>query len=145
MKEGLQDIIDLLHERDCSCVVRNGVIRTFGRRGVSDLYDLLREQPALLRGADVADKVVGKGAAALLVSGRVGRLYADIISEPAYELLARAGVEVSYGQLVPAIRNRDGDGLCPVETLCRDKETAAECLPLIAKFVERMRAQNAAR
>ena len=67
MKEELQDLIDLLHERKCSCVLRNGEIYTFERRGVEDLYDLLREQPGLLLGADVADKVVGKGAAALMV------------------------------------------------------------------------------
>ena len=70
MKEELQDLIDLLHERKCSCVLRNGEIYTFERRGVEDLYDLLREQPGLLLGADVADKVVGKGAAALMVLGR---------------------------------------------------------------------------
>ena len=60
MKEELQDLIDLLHERKCSCVLRNGEIYTFERRGVEDLYALLREQSGLLLGADVADKVVGK-------------------------------------------------------------------------------------
>ena len=108
-------------------MLRNGEIYTFERRGVADLYALLREQPGLLLGADVADKVVGKGAAALMVLGRVRRVYADVLSEPA------------YGRLVSAIRNRAGNGWCPVETLCRDKETAEECLPLIAGFVERLR------
>ena len=70
MKEELQDLIDLLHERKCSCVLRNGEIYTFERRGVEDLYALLREQSGLLLGADVADKVVGKGAAALMVGFR---------------------------------------------------------------------------
>ena len=84
MKDELQDLIDLLHERKCSCVLRNGEIYTFERRGVEDLYALLREQPGLLLGADVADKVVGKGAAALMVLGRVRRVYADVLSEPAY-------------------------------------------------------------
>ena len=133
MKEELQDLIDLLHERKCSCVLRNGEIYTFERRGVEDLYALL------LLGADVADKVVGKGAAALMVLGRVRRVYADVLSEPAYGLLFQAGISVSYGRLVSAIRNRAGNGWCPVETLCRDKETAEECLPLIAGFVERLR------
>ena len=139
MKEELQDLIDLLHERKWSCVLRTGEIYTFERRGVEDLYALLREQPGLLLGADVADKVVGKGAAALMVLGRVRRVYADVLSEPAYGLLFQAGISVSYGRLVSAIRNRAGNGWCPVETLCRDKETAEECLPLIAGFVERLR------
>ena len=87
----------------------------------------------------MADKVVGKGAAALMVLGRVRRVYADVLSEPAYGLLFQTGISVSYGRLVSAIRNRAGNGWCPVETLCRDKETAEECLPLIAGFVERLR------
>lgn len=142
MKEELQDLIDLLHERECSCVLRNGKTYTFERRGVEDLYDLLREQPGLLLGADVADKVVGKGAAALMVLGRVRRVYADVLSEPAYGLLLQAGIPVSYGRLVSTIRNRAGNGRCPVETLCQDKGTAEECLPLIAGFVERLRIRN---
>lgn len=91
MKDELQDLIDLLHERKCSCVLRNGEIYTFERRGVEDLYALLREQPGLLLGADVADKVVGKGAAALMVLGRVRRVYADVLSEPGLRTVVSSG------------------------------------------------------
>ena len=41
-------------------------MRIFRERGVADLFRLLREEPQLLRGAFIADKVVGKGAAALV-------------------------------------------------------------------------------
>ena len=57
--------IDLLFAERCSCVVRNGdTIRIFRERGVRDLWRLLHEEPELLDGAFVADKVVGKGAPA---------------------------------------------------------------------------------
>ncbi len=144
--EELRGLADLLHGRGCSCVVRrrDGVVREFQRRGVADLYDLLKEHPRFLLGADVADKVVGKGAAALMAAGRVARVYADVASEPARELLLRAGIPVCCGLSVPAIRNRAGDGLCPLESLCLDKETAEECLPVIEGFVERQRARSGA-
>ena len=62
--------IDLLFAERCSCVVRNGdTIRIFRERGVRDLWRLLHEEPELLDGAFVADKVVGKGAAALMAAG----------------------------------------------------------------------------
>ena len=58
--------IDRLFAERCSCVIRNGSdMRVFYERGVKDLYRLLKEVPGLLRGAFVADKVVGKAAAAL--------------------------------------------------------------------------------
>ena len=62
----MEDLINLLHEGNHSLVVANGDVATFDGKGVSDLYNLLREDPIFLDGADVADKVVGKGAAALL-------------------------------------------------------------------------------
>ena len=50
--------IDLLFAERCSCVVRNGdTIRIFRERGVRDLWRLLHEEPELLDGAFVADKV----------------------------------------------------------------------------------------
>ena len=132
----MEDLIRMLHSQECSCVLRNGNIHTFQQRGVSDLYDLLMKHPLLLRGAEVADKVVGKGVAALMVLGGVQEVYADVVSEPACEMFRQAGIPVTYAQRVPAIRNRGGDGWCPVETLCRDAATAEECLPLIRRFME---------
>jgi len=82
--------IDLLFAERCSCVVRNGdTIRIFRERGVRDLWRLLHEEPELLDGAFVADKVVGKGAAALMAAGRVRELFADVVSHAALELLSR--------------------------------------------------------
>ena len=139
MNQEMQALVDLLHREACSCVVRNDTIRMFGQRGVADLYDMLITMPSMLCGADVADKVVGKGAAALMILGRVRQVYADVISSPAYDMLKDAGIDVTYDILVPGIRNRSGSGWCPVETLCRDCATAEECLPLITGFVKRQR------
>lgn len=90
-------------------------MRIFRERGVADLFRLLREEPQLLRGAFIADKVVGKGAAALMVLGGVEGLFADVVSRPALELLAGAGIAVEYTVVVPNIVNRAGTGTCPVE------------------------------
>ena len=42
-------------------------VRTFTQRGVADLYDLYQADSAFMKGAAIADKVIGKGAAALMV------------------------------------------------------------------------------
>ena len=68
--------IDLLFAERCSCVVRNGdTIRIFRERGVRDLWRLLHEEPELLDGAFVADKVVGKGAGTAERSRDSGKLH----------------------------------------------------------------------
>lgn len=129
-------LIHLLHEENCSLVVAQDVARSFNGRGVSDLFHLLNEESEWLKGARVADKIVGKGAAALMAAGGVKELYADVVSQPALELLERENVRVGYGQLVPQIINRKGTGQCPLEKRLADCSSAAECLPLIRAFIE---------
>lgn len=132
--------VERLYAEACSCVIRNGeTVRSFHQRGVSDLWRLLHEEPELLRGAFVADKVVGKGAAALMAVGGVRGLFARTVSRPALDLLAGAGIPVEYKTVAEHIINRAGDGICPVERLCADARTPEECLPRIGEFIRRMK------
>lgn len=73
-----------------------------------------------MKGAAIADKVIGKGAAALMVLGGFKTVYADIISTPALALLCEAGIETTFAQEVPHIINRDKTGWCPLETACME-------------------------
>ena len=133
----IDDLIHTLHSEKLSCVIMqsNGTIVKCHRRGVIDLYELLRDTPSVLDGATIADKVVGRGAAALMVLGGVTRMHADVMSRPAYELLQAAKVEVDCPTLVPHIINRTGTGWCPLETASRDLHTPQEILPVIRDFI----------
>lgn len=133
------DVVRLLKEGNHSLVVAGRDVQTFDGRGVADLYDLLSCGSGILYGSSVADKVVGKGAAALMVLGGVSDVYAEIVSMPALKMLKDNGIAVSFAQVVPNIINRSGDGLCPVEKMCLDCLTAADCLPLIRDFMCRKR------
>lgn len=129
-----------LHDEKCSCVIYNrGELRIYSQRGVKDLFELLKSEPERLHGAVIADKVVGKGASALMAEGGVDAVYADVISLPALNLLKASGIAVSYGECVENIINRAGTGVCPVETLCMECETAGECIPLIEEFIEKQK------
>lgn len=138
-----QQLIDTLFAEQCSCVIRKGnTIRIFRERGVKDLFRLLKEEPEFLAGAFVADKVVGKGAAALMILGSVQELFAAVISQTALELLTTADIRVEYRCAVPHIVNRMQTGICPVEQLCAPCTSAGECLPLIEKFIDSIRNQS---
>lgn len=128
-------LIGLIRDEGYSLAVFNGGISAYGGRGISDLYRLLKDGNGTLRGALVADKVVGKGAAALMVLGGVKEVFAMTISVSALDLLEKSGVRTEYCTLVPNIINREGTDICPVEGLCSGCETAADCLPLIERFV----------
>lgn len=93
---------------------RDGVTYTDTRRGVAPLLALL-DRGENVTGFAAADKVVGKAAAFLYLRLGVTQVYAPIISAPACDLLTSHGVAVTYDAIVSAIRNRAGDGFCPLE------------------------------
>lgn len=138
----MQHLITLLHEGNYSCVLQNQTgILTFTQRGVADLYDLYENEPASLKNSSVADKVVGKAAAALLILGRAKSVYTDVISLPALHLLQDAALSVKYKKKVPFIENRDKTGYCPLESTCLDIESATDIYLAIKQFITQMRAK----
>lgn len=136
------DLYRLLTDGGHSLVVENDGIHTFDSRGIADLYQLLQTSPDVLRGARVADKVVGKAAAALMILGGVEQLFAGIVSAAALSLLSEYGVAVKYEQAVPNIINRQKTGLCPMESCCLGCSTPAECLVEIEKLISKFNSKK---
>jgi hypothetical protein len=120
-----------------------GNITLYYRKGVYDLEDLLEHAPARLRDAEIADKVIGKAAAAMAIVGGVKSIYAEVMSRKALPLLLEAGVEYSYGELVDKIIIPEGDNRCPLESIVDDCQTAEETVDTLRKhFVEMTNRNN---
>ena len=121
----------ILEAENYTCVLCRGEsVLTDTRRGIRPLLELL-EQPASWQGYSAADKVVGKAAAYLYQLLGVDAVYAQIISQPAADVLHQHGIALEYARLVPAIRSRDGTGFCPMETAVLDIEDPAEALAAV--------------
>lgn len=134
----MKDIIQLLHSGDYSCVIENeGDVHTFGQHGVADLYYLLNNNPELLKGASIADKIVGKAAAALMILGGVKKVYAEVISLSALSLLRETGYNVQFGKVVPFIQNRDLSDWCPIEKMCSEENSVEVMSGLIEEFINK--------
>ncbi len=130
----------LLKQGNYTCVLCKGEqILTETARGVAPLLRLL-ESGCELHGFSAADKVVGKGAAFLYVLLGVSEVYADVISESALAVLRAAGIGVQHGMLVPYIKNRKGDGRCPIEQAVLSLDTASEALAVIHKTLRALQA-----
>ncbi len=117
-----------------------GEVLCFDGRGVSDLYRLYVETPELLRGAVVADRVTGVGAAALMALGGVAEYYTRVISREALKLLEEHSIKGTFDLETEQIINRAGTGRCPLETLLAGIPTPGEMLPVIHRFMAGMNA-----
>lgn len=139
----MENLIHLLHMGGYSCVIMNKAeVRTFKRRGVADLYDLLLNNKAYLQGSTVTDKVIGKAAASLMILGGVKRIYAAVISESALKLLEEAGIRTEFLMKVPFIKNREKNGWCPLEAACNGMERPEDIFPIIENFFHGMRVRE---
>ena len=64
----MKELINILHEENLTLIVKSadGSLHRFTQRGVKDLLTLVSERPEVLEGAIIADKAVGKAAAACM-------------------------------------------------------------------------------
>ena len=93
----MQELIDTLHTEQCTLVIlHEGQIRTFDGHGVRRLYNIASDEPELLYEAKLAAKAVGRSAASMMVQGGVKEVWADYISQAAYDVLHEAGIVVKY-------------------------------------------------
>ncbi len=116
-------------------MIRSGKTEVSERRGVAPILELLREDPDSLEGGYVADKVIGKAAALLLMYGRIRALYTKVISSHALNVLKDSGIEVIYDKLVPFVINRDGTDMCPMEKLVLQIESPEDAFEVLDKKI----------
>ena len=116
----MENAKNLLESGGYTCVITDGnTVLTSTQRGVKPLVQFL-ESGRDLAGFSAADKVVGRATAYLYVLLGVKNLYAQVVSRPALAVLQENGIDTRYGNLVPNIINRKGDGICPFEAAVMD-------------------------
>ena len=129
---------------DCVLMKGGAITDKASGIGVKPIIRFLEDKPGCLKGADVADKIVGKAAAMLLVFGGADYVYGGIMSESAKDYLDSRGVGNSCGDagLIKMIKNRSGTGMCPLEQSVVGIEDPQEGYAAIKKTIERLMAES---
>ncbi len=114
----LEELKEILHEEKASLVVcyENGEIKEYYQNRINDIKDILKKDETSLKGAIIADKVIGKAASSILAVAGVKAIYADVMSKYAIPVLEENGIRFEYAKLVDYIENNDKTGMCPMES-----------------------------
>lgn len=140
----MQQLIEILRREKCSLVVKNhDIVTTYSKPGVRDLEYLLDHDPEMLHGATIADKVIGKAAAAMVVVGGVKELYAEVMSKKAIPFLEEAGIAYTCGTLVDTIKE-EGDR-CQLEKITAPATTPEETVALLRTHFEEKKRERKVR
>ena len=125
-------------------VCRAGEVMTRAGRGIAPLLAIASEENAL-RGASVADLIVGKAAAMLMTYAGVSEVYAEVMSEAGERTLSEHDIPHSCGLLVPYIIDRTGKDVCPMERAVADVSDPAEAYAVLSARLEELKRARTAR
>lgn len=115
-------------------VVKVGRTSVCDGRGIKPVVDYLEKDN--FDGAFVADKVIGKASALLLVYGKVQEVYTPAISKPAVKVFEDNNVKYSAGIIVDNIINRTGTDLCPMEKKVQNIDNPKKAYKLFRKLLK---------
>ncbi len=119
----LEEVKDILYKKNAALVVayENGEIKEYYQDRINDIKDILHENENALRGAIVADKVIGKVAGSILTVAGVKEIYADVISQYAIPVLEENHIKYEFREKVEYIINQNKTGMCPMENKYKDE------------------------
>lgn len=132
----LTEAIDKLRTENLSCVVIKGdEVFTSNEFGIKPLMIFLREDREFFNNAVIADKIVGKAAALLMVLGKVNEVYGEVISDGAMQVFRDNKVRYLYEQSVSHIKNRDKTGICPMEEAVKDISSPTQAFEALERTI----------
>ena len=119
----IEIVKEKLYKNKASLVVlyKDGICKEYYHRRIEDIVEILSENEDELKGAVVADKVIGKVAGSILALAGVKEIYADTISKFAIPVLEKYNIKYEYNHKVEFIENNDKTGMCPMENKFKDE------------------------
>jgi len=109
------------------------LIFTSSRDGLLSLFEYIDKFSPYEKDVTVFDRVVGNAAALLLKRIFCGEVYSPLASELAVKTLRRFSIGYHFTEIVPYIRGRGQEDMCPMEKLSLGKnpeEFYQACLTL---------------
>ena len=138
MGTDLANALEILKREDYTCVLCKGnLCHSSTQRGVKPLLQWL-DAGVDLMGFAAADKVVGRGAAFLYRLLGVRSVHGCVMSVAAVKVLRAGGIEATWDVLAEGIRNRKGDGPCPMEAATEGCTEPEEALEAIRQALQRL-------
>ena len=122
-----------------TCVlVKEDKIILSQEKGIAPILNLLNAGENL-ENFTLADRIVGKAVALLVVYAKIREVYAEVLSEKGKAVLIKYNVKFSYKTLTEKIINWKGNDICPMEKTVDNIEDATLAYHALKKKVEELK------
>ena len=128
---------DIISKKSCSVViVKNGkVLAEKQGEGIRPILDAIVELGENMQGTVIGDRILGKASALLCVHSNVEGVYSPQATKTAIAVLIRAGIPGQTEEIIPYVKNRDGDDVCPFEKMLVDIDSPEEAYKILKEKV----------
>lgn len=134
----MKDIIkakELLKDDKTLILVKDDDVIESTLSGIKPLIGLLNNNKDL-NGYSIADKIVGKAQAMLIVKANIKEVYTKVLSKQGEMILKKYNIPYSYETLTDQIINRKGTDICPMEKTVKDIDDIEDGYILLKEAVK---------
>jgi len=115
---------DILSKKDLSIVLVNygKIWKEKKGMGIKPILELVDEMGDELNEYVIGDRILGRASAFLCRYAKVKAVYSPQATKTAIAILILGGIPCQVDSMIPFIKNRDGEEMCPFEDLLKDVE-----------------------
>jgi hypothetical protein len=122
-----------------SIVNRGKILFESTSKGLKDLFIAVDRLGTSLKNASIADQIVGKAAAFLIVYSRADSVFAVIITEEGLKLLEQNHISAEFQKIVPNVLNKEKTDICPFEKSVMNCRDAKEAFGILKNIFHQMK------
>lgn len=113
---------EILSTTDCSIVVISygKIWKKKTGEGIRPILETIEEMGEDIHGSIIGDRILGRASALLCRYAKAQGVYSPQGTKTGIALLIIGGVPYQVDELIPFIKNKAGDGLCPFEKMLKD-------------------------
>ena len=129
---------DVLSTSDSSVVVINygKIWKQKKGDGIKPLLEVIEEMGEDIHGSVIGDRLLGRASALLCRYAKAQGVYSPQGTKTGIALLIMGGILCQVDELIPFIKNRAGDSLCPYEKMLEDVISPEEAYKNLKKGLD---------
>jgi hypothetical protein len=128
---------EILSKKDSSIVViKKGIVLAEKKgEGITPILQTIEELKQNMEDSVVGDRALGKATSLLCINSKVKAVYSPQGTKTAIAILIVSGVTTQVDALVPYIKNKKSENVCPYEEMLKGINDPQEAYGLLKKKV----------
>jgi hypothetical protein len=126
----------ILNSNNSVVVVKNGIFLSKKEgNGIKPIIETIQELKNKIHGSIIGDKILGKASALLCVYCKTKGVYSPQSTKKAISILSKHNIVYKTDKIIPFIKNKYGDDVCPFEKMIEKIELPIEAYKILKQNI----------